>query len=274
MDTLKGHSGKIFHIDFNRQGTHMASCSKDLKIKIWALDKGTCVRTLQDHEHAVSCVKYLPDGDKLLSSSWDKTIKLWDTANGFCLKTFRGHEDWVQSISINEIGENMISSDNNGALILWNIGDVNIKEPIMNMFQEHEKAVDVVIFAPKISIKAIFLSTYNRRKYVAQGEEGDKTGEEQKEAADQSAQDDEQVNGTMTAKERLKMLKAKKAKMKALKEQAGAQEEEVKEGEGKREEEENIDPKAQYFATGSRDKNIKLWDMVTCEAMITLEGHD
>jgi platelet-activating factor acetylhydrolase IB subunit alpha len=71
---------------------------------VWDINTGSCIKTLNGHEHNVSCVEFLPQGDKLVSSSRDKSIKIWDMSSGYCIKTLHGHENWVKRVTPNHDG--------------------------------------------------------------------------------------------------------------------------------------------------------------------------
>ena len=55
----------------------LVSGSEDKTIKIWDLESGNCIKTLQGHTNIVRCIKLLPSGE-LVSSSDDNTINVWD----------------------------------------------------------------------------------------------------------------------------------------------------------------------------------------------------
>lgn len=60
MRTLKGHTNTVHSVTFSPTGTHAASCSSDLSIKLWDLANYACVRTLRGHDHTISAVRFLP----------------------------------------------------------------------------------------------------------------------------------------------------------------------------------------------------------------------
>ena len=76
-------------INFHPGGEHLASCAKDMTIKLWQRKQGQdfkVYKTLQGHEHEVSCVEFLkPNGDFLISCSRDQTIRVWDAHSGFLM---------------------------------------------------------------------------------------------------------------------------------------------------------------------------------------------
>ena len=46
-------------------------------IKIWSLESGECLQTLNGHSISISGLVYLSNGH-LASCSWDETIKVWE----------------------------------------------------------------------------------------------------------------------------------------------------------------------------------------------------
>jgi platelet-activating factor acetylhydrolase IB subunit alpha len=124
-------------VSFSPTGSHLASCSTDLSIKLWDFTDFVCLRTLRGHDHTISSVIFLPqesifaeamaasasNGGKntitttgggggssstiaatagaqcLLSASRDQTVKLWDIETGFCDHTYTDHGDWVRCLA-------------------------------------------------------------------------------------------------------------------------------------------------------------------------------
>lgn len=59
--TLKGHTSTVNALSFCPTGTHLASCSTDLSIKLWDFTNTySCLRTLRGHDHTISSVKFAP----------------------------------------------------------------------------------------------------------------------------------------------------------------------------------------------------------------------
>src|SRR5262249_32625863 len=51
----------------------------DKAIRVWDLETGQGVLTLQGHTEEVWCAAFSPDGRRLVSGSRDRTIKVWET---------------------------------------------------------------------------------------------------------------------------------------------------------------------------------------------------
>ena len=84
FSTMTGHSRVVNSIDWNNDGTKLASGSTDGTVKVWSVGAaGTfqCQSLLKEHTDVVSSVHFSPDGTLLVSGSWDKTVKICDFAS-------------------------------------------------------------------------------------------------------------------------------------------------------------------------------------------------
>jgi platelet-activating factor acetylhydrolase IB subunit alpha len=63
-------------------GMFLASSSRDMSIKLWNVDTGEEVMTLNGHTNWVQSLVFHPHGRFLLSASDDKSIRCWDMAEG------------------------------------------------------------------------------------------------------------------------------------------------------------------------------------------------
>lgn len=77
---LKGHDDKILSLAFSPDGTLLASCGLDDKVKLWEVESGKLIITMKDHTDDVNGVCFSPDGRYLASASSDESVKIWDVA--------------------------------------------------------------------------------------------------------------------------------------------------------------------------------------------------
>ena len=59
-------------------GKRALSASGDKTLKMWDLQTGEALRTLEGHSGSVYAVAVTPDGKRAISASDDKTLKVWD----------------------------------------------------------------------------------------------------------------------------------------------------------------------------------------------------
>jgi len=81
---LSGHKGIVRSIAFTQDDTRLLSASTDHTIKVWDVQQGEEIRTLQGHENAVYCLQVSGDGNCCVSVGMDKSLKLWDLRSYEC----------------------------------------------------------------------------------------------------------------------------------------------------------------------------------------------
>jgi WD40 repeat protein len=57
-------------------------------LRVWDLETGRALRTLEGHADSVRGVAVTADGRRAASASGDHTLKVWDLASGMVLATF------------------------------------------------------------------------------------------------------------------------------------------------------------------------------------------
>ena len=124
---LIGHTEGISSLDFNRDGSILASGSYDRTIRLWNVDTGDLRETLEGHTDGVQHVTFSPTGLILASASDDGTIRLWDINTGDVIKTLDGHAERIRHVAFSPTGLILVSTDGDGTIRLW---DTKTGEPL------------------------------------------------------------------------------------------------------------------------------------------------
>ena len=90
-----------------------------LNIKIWNIESGECMQTLNGHLYCIFDIVYLPNGN-LVSCSEDKSIKMWDLDTGECLKSLTYNSGEVYCLVLLRNGH-LASGSNDKAIYIWNL---------------------------------------------------------------------------------------------------------------------------------------------------------
>jgi WD40 repeat protein len=83
-----GYSDSVNGVALNGDGRRAVSASDDHTLKVWDVDSGREVRTLEGHSDSVNGVALSGDGRRAVSASRDHTLKVWDVDSGKVLTSF------------------------------------------------------------------------------------------------------------------------------------------------------------------------------------------
>ncbi|KAK1237731.1 hypothetical protein MKX07_003567 [Trichoderma sp. CBMAI-0711] len=98
----------------------IASGSSDCTIKIWDITTGACIQTLEGHTGLVNTVAFTADSRRIVSGSNDRSIKIWDLTTGACHRTLSGHTGDVEEIAV--LNNDQVASASYDATIkIWDI---------------------------------------------------------------------------------------------------------------------------------------------------------
>jgi len=102
-------------------GRRVVSASQDRTLKVWDLESGRALVTLEGHAGGVTACAVTPDGRRVVSASYDQTLKVWDLESGRALVTLEGHTSVVNACAVTPDGRRVVSASGDKTLKVWDL---------------------------------------------------------------------------------------------------------------------------------------------------------
>jgi platelet-activating factor acetylhydrolase IB subunit alpha len=120
---FRSHRSSVTCIAFHPVFSSLASGSEDCTIKIWDWELGDLERTLKGHTKAILDLDFGSQSKRplLASCSSDLTIKLWDPDNNYAnVRTLSGHDHSISAVRFLPTSENiLLSASRDTTIRMW-----------------------------------------------------------------------------------------------------------------------------------------------------------
>ncbi|KAL4220630.1 Transducin (beta)-like 1 X-linked receptor 1 [Mactra antiquata] len=126
---LQAHSKEIYTIKWSPTGPGtdnpnasliLASASFDSTVRLWEVERGTCIHTLTKHQEPVYSVAFSPDGKYLASGSFDKCVHIWNVNSGALVHSYRG-TGGIFEVCWNHRGDKVGASASDGSVFVLDL---------------------------------------------------------------------------------------------------------------------------------------------------------
>lgn len=84
--------GVIFSIRFHPTKNQLLTVSDDRSIRLWSVDKTSCLQIFYGHTARVWDAHFLSDEHRIVSIGEDAACIIWSSDEGTILKKFEGHK--------------------------------------------------------------------------------------------------------------------------------------------------------------------------------------
>jgi WD40 repeat protein/mono/diheme cytochrome c family protein len=109
----------LFAVAFSPDSKLVAAAGADRAIRIWEVESGKLLATIEDHADWIFDLAFSPDGKRLASASRDKTSKVFDVAKRESLVTFPGHAETVYCVAFAPDGKSVATGGGDNQIRLW-----------------------------------------------------------------------------------------------------------------------------------------------------------
>lgn len=115
---LAGHTDTVTAVGFNFNGTLALTGAYDGTVKIWQVESGGLLQTLEGPED-VEWAQWHSKGNAVIAGSRDGTIWMWLTHNGQCVHVFAGHDGAVTTGTFTKDGKTICTGGEDGTVRQW-----------------------------------------------------------------------------------------------------------------------------------------------------------
>lgn len=134
---LKRHSEGICSVKFSNDGKFVLSSSEDNTIRIWDIESGESLLTLDGHGDSVTDACFNGKGDRVASVSVDGIIVYWDAQSGECLQIIDGKIGPLSSVTLDKQGHWVAAGAEDGNTRIWNLDTGNCT----HIFEGHKDSI-------------------------------------------------------------------------------------------------------------------------------------
>eukprot|EP00798_Chlamydomonas_sp_ICE-L_P020287 gene20287-27045_t len=115
LHDFKDHSREIYTCRWSPTGAGsanpnlpllLATASFDHTVKLWDVEAGKCVNSLEQHTQPVYSVSFSPNGKLVATGSFDRNMHVWSVEDGSLIRTFRG-EAGIYEVCWSKEGERL-----------------------------------------------------------------------------------------------------------------------------------------------------------------------
>jgi len=117
---LEGHTDTISCVQFNGDGTLLATGGLEGTVRVWRAETGELVAALEGPSQGVNWLAWHARGSVLLAGSEDSTAWMWKLPEGSVMQIFSAHSASVSYGTFANNGRCVVTASEDGSVRVWN----------------------------------------------------------------------------------------------------------------------------------------------------------
>ncbi len=134
----------VYSVAFTPDGKTLATGSEDGTVRLWQVEDGSLINSLDGESGLIVGVTFSPDGKTLATGSGDGAVQLWQVEDGSLIDTLvEGGSGWV-FVAFTPDGRTLATASVDGAVQLWRVDDGSL----IRVLEESNQGFFGIAFAP------------------------------------------------------------------------------------------------------------------------------
>lgn len=121
LKTFIGHTGIIYSVSINKDGTKLLTASADKSIRTWDVSTGNPLNVIYTHTIVPKTAIFSPDGNFIAAPYLQKQIGIWDANTVREVMMITTPHNQILSLAYSPDGTLLASADNEGTVCIWDL---------------------------------------------------------------------------------------------------------------------------------------------------------
>lgn len=153
--TLIGHEERVNRALFHPLSPYMVSCSHDMTIRLWDLNRRENILTQEGHARGVYSISIHPDGGLVVGGDLAGIGTVWDFRTGKRILLLKGHVKQILAVSVSPNGHTIATGSDDNTVKIWDLR----KQGLVYSLPAHTKLVSAVACYEGVIATASFDNT-------------------------------------------------------------------------------------------------------------------